>query len=120
VSRRALKYERIDKSSPHLTILRLSGDLTDARESYELLEEIRTLLSDGCPFVALNLAQVGFISSSGVGILAASYTSARNAEARLCIVGLSERGRILLEIVGLWGVIEHFESEEEAVASAEA
>ena len=59
-------------------------------------------------------------NQGGVGILAASYTSARNAKARVCIVSVPERGRILLEIVGLWGVIEHFENEEDALASAES
>jgi|MudIll2142460700_1097286.scaffolds.fasta_scaffold504084_2 anti-anti-sigma factor len=120
VSRRELKYERIDKTDPQHSIFRVSGDLTDSRESYVLLEEIRKTLQGGCPLVLINLMQLGFISSSGVGILAASYTSARNAGGRLCIIGVSERGRILLEIVGLWTVIEHFDREEEALTGAKA
>jgi len=117
-SRRALKVERVEKKVPELLIYRLSGDLTDRRECYDFLEELRGECQDGCPYVVINLEQVGFISSSGVGILAATFTSAKNAGGRVCIVGVSERGRTLLEIGGLWTVIDHHAPESEALEAA--
>ena len=55
------------------------------------------------------------MSSAGVGILAACYTSATNAEKPLCLAHVSNRVHMILDVVKLSDVLCIFDNEDEAI-----
>ena len=116
--RRVLQVERQVHEDPRAVVFRLDGKLTGTKDSYEFLEDVRDEIHAGQPCLILNLGQVSRITSPGVGILAACFTSVKNAGGRLCIVETPDAARTLLEVVCLWQMIEHYDSEEEALKAA--
>ena len=110
-----LGVERVQPEKPDTVIYRLSGRLTDTKESYAFLEEVRGEIKQGISFVLLNLEGIEYLSSAGVGILAACYTSAKNAGGRFGVAAASEGARKILEIVCLWDALERFASEDDAL-----
>ena len=59
--------------------------------------------------------QVEHVSSAGVGILAACYTSATNVDRRLCLAHVSNRVRMILDVVKISDVLCIFATEKEAI-----
>ena len=107
-----LQYERIEAGSPRGIIYRLEGALTDSKESYDFLEALKGDAKGGRPSALVNLEKVERITSSGVGILCACFTSVLAAGGGLHLAGVSKRNRTLLQAVGLWGKLAVHDSEE--------
>jgi len=82
-------------------ILTLKGKLIGSPECYELLDDTRERVQDGLPVVILDLTAVDMINSAGAGILAAMITSARRQDGKVCLMGLSDRCRKVLEFMHL-------------------
>ena len=104
----------VDEAEPVLA-WRLSGVLTSSKESYDFLETLRARLRSEPRPVILNLDKVEHITSAGVGIVAAAYTSATNAGVRLVLASLPVQVKTILNLVNLLAVIEHFGTEKEAL-----
>ncbi len=94
---------------------RLSGVLTGSKESYEFLEALRARLRSEPRPVILDLERVEHITSAGVGIVAAAYTSAKNTGVALVLTGLPAQVETVLKLVNFLTVIRHFGSEKEAL-----
>lgn len=92
------------------------GRIVLGEESATLRQRVRELLAES-PNVVLNLAQVTYVDSTGVGTLISLYTSARNAYGSIKLANLTTRVRDLLQITKLATVFETFETPEEAAAS---
>ncbi len=106
-----LEWETIVPENPGVILLRLSGALAGSRESYALLDEVRDNLRGDYKKVVFNLEHVERMTSAGVGILCACFTSIANSEGKMYLVGVTERNKTLLDIVGLWDQIMHFPGE---------
>jgi stage II sporulation protein AA (anti-sigma F factor antagonist) len=99
---------------------RMSGALTNSKESYEFLDELRALLRREPRSVILNLGKVEHITSAGVGIVAAAFTSAVNAQSKLVICDLPKQVETVLNLVNLTSVVPHYGTEEQALAGLRA
>lgn len=97
-------------------VWRLSGVLTNSGESYAFLEDLRTRLRREPCSAILNLEKLDHITSAGVGIIAAAFTSACRAESRLVLCALPKQVEIVLNLVKLSSVVTSFRTEEEALA----
>ena len=106
-----LEWERVVPENPSTVLLRLSGALTSTPESYAFLEEVRSDAGKDITHVVVNLEKVERITSAGVGILCAAYSSMKGHDGELILVGLSERNQVLIKAVGLWDQIKHFDGE---------
>jgi len=106
-----LEWESIVPENPGVILLRLNGALSSSRESYALLDEIRDDLRSNFSKIVINMERVERMTSAGVGILCAAYTSITNSGGKMCLVGVSERNRTLLNLVGLWDQLLHFPGE---------
>ena len=100
-----------------VTIVDLSGKITLGEGGVTLREEVRKLLAEGKKKIALNLAEVNYIDSGGLGTLVSLYTSARNAGGAVKLASLSQRVGDLLQVTKLLTIFEVFDSEEEAARS---
>lgn len=97
-------------------ILNLSGRL-DLASGSALKEEIKQLSGKGTTNVHLNLSQVEFINSSGLGSLVSIMKEIRLLKGRLTLSNLAGYVQEIFDITQLSHIFEIFETEEEALAS---
>ena len=100
-----------------VTIIDLQGKIVLGDECNLLREQVKTLLAANRKKIVLNLGNVGFIDSAGVGTLVASFTSAKAQEGELKMANLTKKFKETLQITRLLTVFEVYDSEAEAVAS---
>jgi len=105
------------RDSGGIAIIDLQGKLVLGDECNQLREQVKALLAANQKRIILNLANVSFIDSAGVGTLVASFTSAKAQEGELKMANLTKKFKETLQITRLLTVFEVYESEAEAVAS---
>jgi anti-sigma B factor antagonist len=98
-------------------IVDLSGKITLGEETVALRTTVRNLVNAGNKKIVLNLADVNYIDSSGVGELVSTYTTVTNAGGRLKLLHLTKKIQQLLAITKLLTVFDVFDDEKAAVAS---
>ena len=101
----------------HVTIVDVNGRITLGDETGQLRDIIRALIAEGKKKIVLNLAQVDYIDSSGVGELVSSYTAVRNAGGDLKLLSLTKKVQDVLNVTKLYTVFDIKEDEFTAVKS---
>jgi len=107
---------RARQSGP-VTILDLSGQLTLDSGYGSLGESVAKLLGDGHRRILINLRDVSFIDSAGLGEMVRSHASALKHGGKLKLEHLSARLAGLLRITKLDMIFEHYSDEQEAIRS---
>jgi anti-sigma B factor antagonist len=82
-----------------------------------LRDSVRDLLSKGQKRILLNLADVNYIDSSGIGELVSAYTTVRNQGGELKLLNLTRKVHDLLQITKLYTVFDIKDDEASAIAS---
>ena len=100
-----------------VTIVDLSGKITLGEGGVTLREEVRKLLANGSKKIVLNLGEVNYIDSSGLGELVSAYTAVKNAGGELKLLNLTSKVRDLLVITKLVTVFDVKDDEASAVSS---
>ena len=100
-----------------VTVLDITGRLTIDRGAQHLKDKINSLIAQDRTQIILNLKDVPYIDSGGLGQLVASFGSVMRAKGALKLLNISSRNHDLLSITRLVTVFESFESEAEAVQS---
>ena len=100
-----------------VTILDFHGRLVCDEGDTSCAERIDRLIHQGRTQILVNLRDVNYIDSAGVGALVSKYVTLRRRDGDLKLLCLSERVRHVISIAQLLGVFESFESEELAVRS---
>ena len=103
-----------------VTIVDASGRITLGEGSVILRDTVRDLLSKGNKKIVLNLAEVPYVDSAGLGEVVRTYTTVSRQGGSLKLLNLTKRITDLLSITKLLTVFETFESEDEAVRSFSA
>lgn len=104
-----------ERRNADVTILDLKGKLRVGGNAVALHRSIRALLLEKKLFILLNLADVTFIDSCGLGELVASQISVENKGGRITLVGLTEKLRELLEATRLLTAFDVYENEADAM-----
>ena len=100
-----------------VTILDLSGRITLGEGSVQLRDAVRDLLAKGQKHILLNLGDVNYIDSSGIGELVSAYTTARNQGGELKLLNLTKKVHDLLQITKLYTVFDVKDDEVSAISS---
>lgn len=100
-----------------ITILDLNGRITLGEGSVTLRDSIRDLVGKGQKLILLNLADVSYLDSSGLGELVTAYTSVKNAGGDLKLLKLTKKVSDLLQITKLYTVFDVSDDEASAVSS---
>jgi anti-sigma B factor antagonist len=100
-----------------VTVLMLVGRLALGEESNQLRAKIKETLAQGRKRLVLDLGNVNYIDSAGLGTLVAGYTSSQSQGAGMKLANLTKRFREQLSITKLVTVFEVFGSVEEAIRS---
>ena len=106
-----------ERAVGHVTILNIVGRLTIDEAAQHLKQDIEALISRHRFYVVLNLAQVPYIDSGGLGQLVASFGTVKKAGGAMKLLNVNTRNHDLLVITRLVTVFESFDSEAEAVRS---
>jgi anti-sigma B factor antagonist len=100
-----------------VTVLDASGRITLGEGSSTFRDAIKDLTAHGNKKVLLNLGEVSYIDSSGIGEMVSAFTSVTNQGGQLKLLNLTKRVKDLLQITKLYTVFEVFEDEAAAVRS---
>jgi len=100
-----------------VTIVDLSGRIVLGEGSARLRVLVRNLLSEGNKKILLNLGDVNYIDSSGLGELVSAFTSVRSQGGELKLLNLTKRVRNLLQITKLYTVFDITDDEATSVKS---
>ena len=98
-----------------ITIMDLSGRITLGEGSVVLRDQIRELLGKGEKKILLNLGDVTYIDSSGIGELVSAFTTVRNQGGELKLLNLTKKVHDLLQITKLYTVFDVKDDEASAV-----
>ncbi len=109
-----------ERNSGDVTILDLSGKITIGEGSVQLREAVRRLLEQGQKNLLIDLGQVDYVDSSGIGELVSCYTTTKNQGGQLKLLNLTKKIKDLLSITKLLTVFETYEDEQSALASFKA
>ena len=95
----------------------VAGKITLGDGSVAIREAVKELVGNGTKKIVLNLAEVNYIDSSGIGELVSAFTTVSNSGGNLKLLKLTKRVQDLLQITKLYTVFEVFDDEAAAVGS---
>ena len=98
-------------------ILDCSGKITLGEGTMAVRNTVRDILKDGGKKIILNLADVNYIDSSGIGELVRTYTTVTSGGGQLKLLSLTKKIQELLQITKLLTVFQVYDSESAALAS---
>src|SRR5213595_2399677 len=100
-----------------ITVVDLSGRITLGEGSVVLRDTVRDLLAKGEKRLLLNLGNVTYIDSSGIGELVSAFTTVRNQGGELKLLNLTKKVHDLLQITKLYTVFDVKDDEATAIGS---
>lgn len=100
-----------------VTVVDVSGRITLGEACKELRDVIRGELGKGHKNILLNLADVTYIDSSGIGELVSAFTAVSNQGGKLKLLSLTKKVHDLLQITKLYTVFDVHDDEAKAVSS---
>jgi anti-sigma B factor antagonist len=103
------------RESNGVTILDLSGRMTLGEDTILLRETIRDLISRERKMILLNLGDVPYIDSSGIGELVSAFTTVKKEGGQLKLLNLTKKVRDVLQITKLYTVFDVYLNEEIAI-----
>jgi anti-sigma B factor antagonist len=111
----ALRMTERDVSG--VTVLDIEGRIVLGEESNSFREKVKSLLAAGKKKIILNLAQVSYIDSAGLGTLVATFHSARSQGATLKLTNLGSKFKEVLQVTKLMTVFDTYDNETAAIQS---
>ncbi|HLI03594.1 MAG TPA: STAS domain-containing protein [Terracidiphilus sp.] len=105
------------RSVDGVSVLDLSGRITLGEGSVQLRDAIRDLIGKGQKNILLNLGDVSYIDSSGLGELVSAYTTAKNQGASVRLLNLTKKVKDVLQLTKLYTVFDIYDDEATAVGS---
>jgi anti-sigma B factor antagonist len=100
-----------------VTVVDAVGRITLGEGASTFRDTVRDLASSGHKKILLNLGEVSYIDSSGIGEMVAGFTTMANQGGILKLLNLTKRVKDLLQITKLYTVFEVFDDEAAAVRS---
>jgi anti-sigma B factor antagonist len=103
--------------SDGIAVVGLRGRITLGEGTEALRDTVRDLLSKGQNRILLNLGEVNYIDSSGIGELVSAFTAAKRQGGEVKLLNLTKKVHDLLQITKLYTVFDVKDDEASAVAS---
>jgi len=106
-----------DRNVGGVDVVDIEGRIVLGEESNAFREKVKSLLAAGKKKIVLNLAQVSYIDSAGLGTLVATYHSARSQGGTLKLTNLGTKFKEVLQVTKLMTVFDTYDSEAAAIQS---
>ena len=100
-----------------VSLVALNGRIVLGEESTALREKLKSLIAAGKKKIGLNMAEIDYIDSSGLGALVAAHLSAQNAGGSIRLCNLGQKFHEVLQLTKLLTVFDVYDTEAAAVAS---
>ena len=100
-----------------VTVIDVAGRITLGEGSSALRDALRELVGKNQKKILLNLGEVSYIDSSGIGELVSGFTTVTNSGGNLKLLNLNKRVKDLLQITKLYTVFDVHEDEASAIRS---
>jgi len=110
-----LQVEHITSQDGKSLVYRLRGVLGESSYSFDFSDELRERLKDGPEKIVLDLEHLEYITSAGVGVIAAGFTSATRSGKRLVLCAIPKKVERVLDICGILDVVPCYASEAAAL-----
>lgn len=101
----------------NVAIVDLNGKITLGENTGILRDELRSVLAQGNKNILLNLKDVSYVDSAGLGELVGVYTTATNQGGAVKLLNMQSKMKDLMQVTKLHTIFPAFENEQEAVAS---
>jgi anti-sigma B factor antagonist len=100
-----------------VTVIDAAGRITLGEAASAFRDTIRDLTAKGNKKILLNLSEVSYVDSSGIGEMVSSYTTIHGSGGQLKLLGLNKRIKDLLHITKLYTVFDAYDDEAAAIRS---
>jgi anti-sigma B factor antagonist len=104
-----------NKEVDGVSVVSFNGRIVLGPESSALRERVKALLAEGKKKIVMNMANVTYIDSSGLGMLVALHVSARSQAAEMHLSNLGEKFQDVLQLTRLLTVFSVYDTEAEAI-----
>lgn len=101
----------------NVSIIDLSGKITLGENTGVLRDSIKSVNAQGNKNIILNLADVSYVDSAGLGELVGSFTTAKNQGGMLKLLNAQKKIKDLLQLTKLYTVFQAYDNEDEAIKS---
>ncbi len=108
-----VKTRKVDEA----TVVDMSGRMAIGEPVPLRRETVRVLVNDGSKHFILNLGDVSYIDSSGLGELVSLFTTVRNKQGDVKLLNLTAKAKDLLQMTKLLTVFDTYDDEAKAVAA---
>lgn len=112
-----MSLEISEREREGIVVLDVAGRITAGEGAADLRERFRSMAAAGRNRVVLNLREVEYIDSTGLGVIVMGYTALRKSGGGLALEHLSERSIELLILTKLSTIFDVFDDEQQAVNS---
>jgi anti-sigma B factor antagonist len=106
-----------NKEIDGVSVVALDGRIVLGEESNSLREKVKSLIAEGKKKIVLNMANVKYIDSAGLGILVAAHVSAKTQGAALRLSNLGTKFHDVLQLTRLLTVFSVYTTEADAISS---
>ena len=113
----SMKMKMTNREVDGVSVVALEGRILLGEESNALREKLKSLIAEGKKQIVLNMDNIKYIDSTGLGILVAAHVSAKLQGASLILSNLGTKFQEILQITKLVTVFEVYDTEAAAVAS---
>ncbi len=100
-----------------VSVVTLDGRIVLGEESNSLREKLKSLIAEGKKKIVLNMVNIKYIDSAGLGTLVAAYLSAKNQGASVRLSNLGTKFHEVMQITKLLTVFDVYDTEAAAVSS---
>lgn len=112
-----MKFDTIETGG--VTVLEVYGDIVGGPDAAKFNDKLHSLVTEGKMKVIVDMLDVKFINSSGIGILIRGYTTVKNGGGELKLANLSEKIKGVLFLTKLNSVFDIYPTVKDAVESFE-
>ena len=112
-----MSFKISQRKTESVTVLDMNGRIVLGEETTRLLETLKELAAGGEKKILLNLAEVSYVDSAGLGVLVRSDTAVTELEGQIKLLNVPGKVQTLLKITKLHHLFETFDDEASAVKS---
>lgn len=106
---------QIDQPSTGTAIFRMEGRLRGWPECFEFQEAVREHVTGDTKCIVLDMEQIEHVDSTGVGILAAIFSSVQNGNGKLVLACMNAKVQRILDVLWFLRILDHTPTVEEAL-----
>ena len=112
-----MKVQITNREVDGVTVVTLEGRIVLGEESHSFREKLKSLLVEGKKKIVLNMADIKYIDSSGLGTLVAAHVSAKTHGASVRLCNLGKKFHEVMQITKLLTIFDVYDTEAAAVRS---